>query len=135
MFYPVTKYVLSCRSLATTIYAVASIVRKISFTVSIKSTGAPVHCFGATATITWKPCRTHFCQHRCDFIFDQSARSIFAHCEALVVACDANKQLTVSQTLVFEIKNCSVFYCSARILHNKKDISWSLGVMKFLSSC
>ena len=43
-----------------------------------------------------------------DIIFDQTARSIFARCQAVVAACFINKQLTVSlcsqvQTLVFEI--------------------------------
>ena len=67
MFCPVTKYVLSCRSWATMIPAVASIVRKISLTVSIKSPGSPVHCFGG----------------RLRRLFGNHAEPIFAHTGAL----------------------------------------------------
>ena len=49
--------------------------------------------------------------HTCDIIFDQSARSIFARCQALLVC------------------------CIVRILYTKKKITWSLGDTKFLFLC
>ena len=68
----------------------------------------------------------------CDIIFDQLACSISAK----------HLWLTVSwcsqvQTLGFEIERIlvSIFCCTVRILCNKKKITWSLGDMKFLSSC
>ena len=66
-------------------------------------------------------------------ISDQSARSIFARCQALVTGCDTDKQLTVKPYVVFEIKGITWhlwLYCE-----DINKLTWPLGDIKFLVSC